>query len=109
MAMLAKQCWRLLEDLDSLCAKVLRDSYYPGGNRLKAKLNSGSSCTWQSIIVGLETFRRGNIWRIRHGTQVDIWEDPLVSTSPNMKLMTPRGKFLVKKVCDHQPDNWFMG
>ena len=58
VAMLAKQCWRLLQDLDSICAKVLRARYYPDGNRLRAKLNSGSSFTWQSIIVGLETFRR---------------------------------------------------
>jgi hypothetical protein len=34
--MLAKQCWRLMEELDSLCARVLRAKYYPDGNLLDA-------------------------------------------------------------------------
>lgn len=33
-AMLAKQAWRLIETLDSLCAHLLRVKYYPNGNLL---------------------------------------------------------------------------
>ena len=29
LAMLAKQCWRLIENFGSLCAQVLRAKYYP--------------------------------------------------------------------------------
>jgi hypothetical protein len=59
LAMLVKQCWRLLEKPDSLCSRVLKARYYPDGSLLNAKLKPGSSFTWQSVISGLETFKRG--------------------------------------------------
>jgi hypothetical protein len=39
-AMLAKQCWRLLSDPDSLC--VLRAKYYPDGDLINAQLKKGA-------------------------------------------------------------------
>ena len=68
LAMLAKQVWRLLSDPDSLCARVLRARYYPEGKLLNAKLKSGGSYTWQSILAGLECFKEGYIWRVGDGT-----------------------------------------
>ena len=61
LAMLAKQVWRLLCDPDSLCARVLRARYYPDGKLLNAKVKSGSSYTWQSILTGLQCFKQGYI------------------------------------------------
>jgi hypothetical protein len=79
-AMLAKQCWRLLKEPDSLCARVLRARYYPDGNLLQAKLKSGSSYTWQSVLYGIQTFNSGCIWRVGEGEQINIWEDPWIPT-----------------------------
>ena len=45
-AMLAKQCWRLLSDPDSLCAQLLRAKYYSDGDLMNASLKKGSSYTW---------------------------------------------------------------
>jgi hypothetical protein len=98
LALLAKQVWRLLLEPDSLCAKVLRARYFPDGNLLKAKLKSGSSFTWQSILAGLECFKRGYIWRVGDGSQIKIWDDCWLPTSHNLKVMTPRGNNLVTKV-----------
>jgi hypothetical protein len=36
LAMLAKQVWRLIDELEFLCAKVLGAKYYPQGDILKA-------------------------------------------------------------------------
>lgn len=59
VAILAKQVWRLLLEPESLCAKVLRARYYLDGNLLAAaKLKSGSSYSWQSVLAGLECFKR---------------------------------------------------
>jgi len=46
LAMLAKQVWRLLLELNSLHARVLRAKYYPDGRLLRAKAKTGSSFTW---------------------------------------------------------------
>ena len=58
LALLAKQVWRLLAEPDSLCVRILQANYYPDGNLLKAKPKRGSSYTWQSILAGLECFKR---------------------------------------------------
>lgn len=57
LAMLAKQVWQLLENLDSLCAQILRAKYYPNGKLLEAKMKRGNSYTWQSICAGIQTLK----------------------------------------------------
>ena len=44
LAMLAKQCWRLIENNASLCAKVLRARYYPNGDILNHELKRVIVC-----------------------------------------------------------------
>jgi hypothetical protein len=100
MAMLAKQVWRLLSEPDSLCGRVLRAKYYPDGNLLEAKMKSGSSYTWQSILAGLACFKKGCIWRVGDGTQINIWSDNWIPSSHNMKVMTPKGAVLLNNVSD---------
>jgi len=82
IAMLAKHVRRLLSDLYSLSARVMRARYYPDGKLLNAKLKSGSSYTWQSVLAGLECFKCGCIWHVGDGTQINIWEDNLDSIKP---------------------------
>jgi hypothetical protein len=62
-ALLAKQCWRLMDEPNSLCARLLCAKYYPDGNLLNAKLKSGSYFTCQSVIYGIQTFNHGCISR----------------------------------------------
>ena len=75
LAMLAKQCWRLIENYDSLCDKVLRARYYPTSDILNSTLKKGSSFVWQSIFAGIQTFKKGHIWRVGDGLKINIWED----------------------------------
>lgn len=65
-----------------------------------AKQKSGSSFTWQSILAGLECFKREYIWRVGNGTQINIWDDCWLPTSHNLKNLTPRGNNLVITVND---------
>ena len=90
---IAKQVWRLLSEPDSLCARVLRAKYYPDGKLLQARMKSGSSYTWQSVMAGLECFKQGYIWRVGDGSQINIWNDHWIPNSHNMKVLTPRGKY----------------
>jgi hypothetical protein len=45
-ALLAKQCWRLFHDPDSLPAQILRGKYYPRGSILEACLGLKPSYAW---------------------------------------------------------------
>jgi hypothetical protein len=100
LAMLAKQVWRLIAEPDSLCARVLRAKYFPSGDILNCKLKKGSSYTWQSIWAGIQTFKRGHIWRVGDGTQINIWDDPWISSSPNRKIATRRGNIVYTRVSE---------
>ena len=83
-----------------LCARVLRPKYYPDGKILNAKVKQGSSFTWQSIVAGLQCFKRGVIWRVGDGSQIDICTDQWILSSPTGKVMTPRGTNIYSKVQD---------
>jgi ribonuclease HI len=98
LAMLSKQVWRLLDEPNSLCAKVLRAKYYPDGDVLKAGPKAGSSFTWQSIVAGIQAFKRGCIWRVGNGDKIDIWRDCWIPSSPNRKILTPRGDCVLSRV-----------
>jgi hypothetical protein len=98
LAMLAKQSWRLITNPESLCARVLKVKYYSDGNLLKAGPKKGSSFTWQSIVAGLQTFKRGHIWRIGSGARVNIWEDHWIPNSPTRKVLTRRGQIIIRTV-----------
>jgi hypothetical protein len=100
LAMLAKHIWRLISNPDSLCARVLRAKYYPDGNILKAGPKAGSSYTWQSILAGLTTFKRGYIWRVGNGESINIWTDPWIPSSHDRRVTTPRGGAVYTKVSD---------
>jgi hypothetical protein len=109
LAMLAKQVWRLLDNPDSLCAKVLKAKYYPNCHILQVGKKSGSSFTWQRIASGIQTFKRGCIWRIGDRQHVDIWSDPWIPSSPNRKILTQRGTVLLSNVhelINHLTGQW---
>ena len=100
LALLAKQSWRLLCEPDSLCAQVLRAKYYPNGDILNAELKKGSSYTWQSIWAGLQTLKRGHIWRVGDGSNINIWSDEWIPSSPSRKILTRRGNVVYTKVSE---------
>ena len=71
-AMLAKQGWRLIQNLDSLCARILKANYYPNSDFLNAKCKDGCSYTWRSIMQWLKVLKDGVIWHIGNGQRVGI-------------------------------------
>uniref|UniRef100_A0A453NBZ4 Reverse transcriptase zinc-binding domain-containing protein n=1 Tax=Aegilops tauschii subsp. strangulata TaxID=200361 RepID=A0A453NBZ4_AEGTS len=100
IAMLSRQIWRLIQHPDSLCAKVLQARYFPNGQILDATPRDGISYSWRSLLHGLHLFREGYIWRIGDGTQVKIWSDPWIPRPWSRRILTPKGKNLLKQVCD---------
>ena len=100
LALLAKQAWRLLDNPDSLCATILRAKYFPDGDLMNASLKKGSSFTWQSIMAGVDSLKKGYIWRVGNGQNIDIWRDAWIPNGANRKIITPRRGQLLTKVAD---------
>ncbi|XP_071674470.1 uncharacterized protein [Lolium perenne] len=109
LAMLSKQCWRLISEPESLCARVLRAKYFPDGDILNCDLKKGSSYTWQSLWSGIQTFKKGHIWRVGDGSNISIWDDPWIPSSPTRRVATRRGNIVLTKVSDlidHNTRQW---
>ena len=71
-SMLVKQGWRLLENPNSLVARIYRAKYYPHGDVLKAGLGSSPSFTWRSIRQELEVVRKGKRWSVGNRRLIHI-------------------------------------
>lgn len=74
-ALLANQGWRLIQNPDSLCTRVLKSKYYPHGNLLDTVFASDASSVWRAIEFGLELLRKGLIWRVGDGKNIQIQRD----------------------------------
>jgi len=76
IAMLSRQGWRLIQNPESLCARILKARYFPNSTALEAVAHDGISYAWRSILHGLDLVKEGYIWRIGDGASVNIWSDP---------------------------------
>jgi hypothetical protein len=72
-ALLAKQCWRLLKNEDSIVSKIMKGKYYPRSSILEAPCGNRPSYAWRSIQGSCGLLKEGLIWRIGNGNKVKIW------------------------------------
>jgi hypothetical protein len=79
----------------------------PTWRYLKGWPEAGSSFTWQGIVAGLTTFWRGYIWRVGKGENINIYTDPWIPSTPNRKIIAPRGDVVYTKVSklSHQEED----
>ena len=89
LAMLAKQAWRILTNLNSLVARVLKAKYFPIGDVLNAKLGASPSYSWRSIHSSLRVIKEGTRWRVRNGKLIHIWDDKWLPTPSTYKVIPP--------------------
>jgi ribonuclease HI len=110
LALLAKQGWRLLQNPDTLVAKIFRKKYYPNGSLLESNLGWKPSYVWQSIRNSIPILKEGLVWRVGDGASIRIWEDRWLPT-PGSHLVQSPVRLLPSdaKVCDLlDPDtNWW--
>jgi hypothetical protein len=74
-ALLAKQGWRLITKPSSLIARIFKAKYYPNCDFLKAKQSQNTSYSWHSIIKASWILKKGCLWNIGDGKNINIWED----------------------------------
>lgn len=90
LALLAKQCWRLVTNLDSLMGRILKARYFPNSSFMEASMESRPSATWRSILQARPFLQQGLWIRIGHGFHTSIWEDPWLTEDGYFKPITPR-------------------
>jgi hypothetical protein len=79
----------------------LRAKYYPADDIiLSVGLEKGSSYVWQSIWSRVQTFKKGCIWRVGDGMNINIWDDCWIPNSPSRKIITRRGNVVLTKVSE---------
>ena len=74
-AMLGRQCWRLLTEPTSLCARVLKGRYFPDGDFWNATCPRSASYTWRSILYGKKLVEKGVLCGISDGATTRITQD----------------------------------
>ena len=88
-ALLAKQCWRLIQHPDSLAALIIKEKYFSRSDLFSAKLRSKPSFTWGSLLSGRELLSAGLLWRIGDGKSVSIWSDKWIPRPTSFSVMSP--------------------
>ena len=81
-AMLGRQCWRLMTEPDSLCAKVLKGRYYPKCSFIDSVSTRSSSFTWRRLMYGKSLLERGILWRVGNGEEIRITKDKWIPDAP---------------------------
>ncbi|KAH1096887.1 hypothetical protein J1N35_013808 [Gossypium stocksii] len=75
LALLGRQVWRLINNKDTLCFKVLSSKYFPEGNIIHSKKVDKASYTWTSIAAAANILKDGFGWQVGNGNRINIRED----------------------------------
>ncbi|KAL9678033.1 hypothetical protein QQ045_015871 [Rhodiola kirilowii] len=59
LAFLAKQCWRLIQDPESLAGKVFKAKYFSNCDLLEAPLTAKPSHVWRALHEAIPVLRFG--------------------------------------------------
>ena len=101
LALLSKQGWRILQNPNSLVARVLKQKYFSKVGLLEAEVGTGPSFAWRGIHAGIRLLKEGLIWRVGNGKQINIWSDKWLPFSHPYKIQSIRdGDCWCEKVCD---------
>jgi hypothetical protein len=89
VALLAKQGWQLVMNLNSLAARVLKEKYFSDSTFLSATMGSRPSYMWRSIWNARPLLKEGLMWRIGDGASVKIWGDKWIPNTSSHQLTVP--------------------
>lgn len=64
LAMLGKQCWRMLTNPDSLVSRLYKARYFADSDFFVSSLGNNPNFIWRSILAAKEMLLKGVRWRI---------------------------------------------
>lgn len=89
-SLLAKQCWRIVNDPSSLLAVVIKGRYFPREDFFSASIGSNPSFIWRSLLWGRELLRKGLRWKVGNGSSIPIYGTNWLPRDSNMKICSYR-------------------
>ncbi|EOY21370.1 Ribonuclease H-like superfamily protein [Theobroma cacao] len=75
LALLAKQGWRLQMQQPTLAYKILKARYFPRVHFMDAPVGSNPSYLWRSIKESQQIIKKGLVWRVGNGNDIQVLED----------------------------------
>ena len=88
-ALLARQGWRLMQNPQSLVARLLKAKYFPHADFLDAAIPANASYVWRSICAANVVLKAGLRWRIGTGSRVKIWKDAWLPSPTTHRVLSP--------------------
>ena len=79
IALLAKQVWRIINNLEAMWVKILKGRYFSRGSILETKKGLRVSWAWSSILEGIYFFKEIMMWQVMNGEEMDFWNDKWLS------------------------------
>lgn len=96
-ALLAKVAWRILSNLSSLLAQVLKVKHEKNRGCWQANSQSDSSLVWRTTKEGISILQDNVCWSIGYGSKVRIGLDPWLPSAPDyIPKINPRFAHLVE-------------
>ncbi|XP_024013148.1 uncharacterized protein LOC112087460 [Eutrema salsugineum] len=90
VAFLGKQLWRIISHPESLIAKVYKARYFLHSDPLNAKLGSGPSYAWRSILASQNFIKRGARAIIGNGQKTSIWGEQWIERKPAKPVLATK-------------------
>ncbi|BFG21667.1 hypothetical protein CerSpe_079410 [Prunus speciosa] len=111
LALLGKQCWRLIQNQNALWAQVLKARYFQDVDFWKAKKGHRASWIWASLIAGRDEVLNHPRVQILSGENTNIWTDKWLP-APHCGVIHPTSSVpanspqLVAEIMDKVSHQW---
>lgn len=99
-ALLARQCWRILTNENSLVSKVFKAKYFRNSSFLEANLGHYPFHVWRSLLWGSEVLKHGLIWCVGSGIDIWVYEDNWLPRPSIFKIYSPKTSTSINFVLD---------
>ncbi|OMP01909.1 reverse transcriptase [Corchorus capsularis] len=91
LALLAKQCCRIIHNENSLCSRLLKAKYFRDRTFMSATLGANPSFLWRSLLAGRDVIKLGSRWRVGNGSSIEVWTDNWLNKAINLRPQARTG------------------
>ena len=87
-ALIAKQCWLLVSNPNSLAVRVLKNYYFHASSFLNAKDSCSGSLIWKNFLWGHNILVSGSRWRIGTSSSIYIYDNKWIPRLSSFKIFS---------------------